>query len=91
MINHLKAENAYVKDYLKNTEPLQKKIYDELVGRIEQKYTSLPTKQNGYWYYTRFDEGKQYPYYARKKALPRLQKKLCLMYQRWLRRTKYFW
>jgi len=68
VINHLKAENAYVNDYLKNTEPLQKKIYDELVGRIEQKYVSLPNKQNGYWYYTRFDEGKQYPYYARKKA-----------------------
>jgi len=68
VINHLHAENAYLKASLKHTEPLQEKLYDELVGRIEQKYTSLPAKRNGYWYYTRFDEGKQYPYYARKKG-----------------------
>jgi oligopeptidase B len=68
VINHLKAENAYFEASLKNTEALQQKIYDELVARIPQRDVSLPTKRNGYWYYTRFEEGKQYPYYARKKA-----------------------
>jgi oligopeptidase B len=67
VINHLKSENAYVDAYLKSTEDLQKKLYDELVARIPQKDQSLPTKRNGYWYYSRFEEGKQYPYIVRKK------------------------
>src|SRR4029078_9107272 len=68
VINHLKEENAYVESYMKKTEPLQKKLYDELVARIPQADQSLPVKRNGYWYYTRYEEGKQYPYYARKKG-----------------------
>ena len=67
VINHLKEENAYTEAYLKHTEDLQKKIYDELVARIDQKASTLPYKRNGYWYYTRFEEGKQYPFYCRKK------------------------
>ncbi len=67
VINHLKEENLYVADYMKHTEALQKKLYDEIVARIPGKDESLPVKRNGYWYYTRFEEGNQYPYYARKK------------------------
>ena len=67
VINHLKEENAYTEAYMKHTEGLQKKIYDELVARIDQKASTLPYKRNGYWYYTRFEEGKQYPLYCRKK------------------------
>ncbi len=67
VINHLKEENGYEDSVMKHTEGLQKKIYDELVARIDQKYESLPTKQNGYWIYERFEEGRQYPYYCRKK------------------------
>ena len=71
VINHLKQENLYVDAYMKHTEGLQKKIYDEIVARIPGKDESLPVKQNGFWYYSRFEEGKQYPYYARKKeAIP---------------------
>ena len=68
VINHLKEENTYVEGYMKHTEGVQKKIYDELIARIPGKDESLPTKRNGYWYYTRFEEGKQYPYYVRKKG-----------------------
>lgn len=68
VIDHLKEENAYVEAYMKHTEPLQKKIYNELIARIPSKDESLPTKRNGYWYYTRFEEGKQYPYYLRRKG-----------------------
>jgi oligopeptidase B len=67
VIQHLKEENAYVEAYMKPTGKLQKKIYDELVARIDPKQESLPGKSNGYWYYTRYEEGKQYPYYCRKK------------------------
>lgn len=68
VINHLKEENAYVESYLKKTEPLQKKLYDELVARIPQADQSLPVRKGAYWYYARFEEGRQYPYYARKKG-----------------------
>jgi oligopeptidase B len=68
VINHLKAENAYVAACLKSTEGLQKKLYEELVARIPQKDQSLPTRRNGYWYYSRFEEGKQYPYMVRRKG-----------------------
>ncbi|RYZ25000.1 MAG: oligopeptidase B, partial [Chitinophagaceae bacterium] len=68
VINHLKAENKYTEAYLKPTEELQKKLYDELVSRIPGRDQSLPVKRNGWWYYNRFEEGKQYPYYARKKG-----------------------
>lgn len=67
VMDHLREENAYTEAYMKHTEGLQKKIYDELVARIDQKALSVPTKRNGYWYYTRYEEGKQYPLYCRKK------------------------
>ncbi len=78
VINHLKAENAYTEAYLKHTEDLQKKIYDEIVGRIEQKYESLPFKENGYWYYSRFEEGKQYANNYRKKGMMNAQEEVLL-------------
>jgi oligopeptidase B len=67
VINHLKEENLYVNNYMKHTEALQKKIYDEIIARIPGRDESLPVKRNGFWYYSRFEEGTQYPYYARKK------------------------
>jgi oligopeptidase B len=70
VIEHLRAENTYTEATLKHTEGLQKTIYDELVARIDQRYESLPTKVNGYWYNIRFEEGKQYPLYCRRKGDP---------------------
>ncbi|HZH65502.1 MAG TPA: S9 family peptidase [Flavisolibacter sp.] len=78
VINHLKAENLYADAYLKPTEDLQKKLYDELVARIPGKDQSLPTKRNGYWYYTRFEEGRQYPFYARKKGTTAAKEEILL-------------
>jgi len=67
VINHLELENLYVDNYMKHTEALQKKLYDEIVARIPGRDESLPVKRNGFWYYSRFEDGQQYPYYARKK------------------------
>jgi oligopeptidase B len=78
VINHLKAENAYTEAYLKPTEELQKKLYDEIVGRIEQKYESLPSKENGYWYYVRYENGKQYPNNYRRKGMMNAKEELLL-------------
>src|SRR5512146_1424611 len=43
VIQHLRAENAYTDTVMGHTRPLQEKIYEELVSRIEQRYESLPT------------------------------------------------
>jgi oligopeptidase B len=67
VVPHLERENEYTAAVMKPTEGLQKKIYDELVARIDPDQSSLPVMVNGYWYYTRYEKGQQYPYYCRKK------------------------
>ncbi|HEX7149993.1 MAG TPA: S9 family peptidase [Thermoanaerobaculia bacterium] len=66
-IAHLEAENAYTAAKMKPTEELQKKLYDEMLGRIKQTDQNVPFRKRGYFYYTRTEAGKQYPIYARKK------------------------
>jgi oligopeptidase B len=68
VLNYLTAENDYLKAELKHTEQLQDKIYNEIIGRIKQTDESVPYKDNGYWYYTRYEEGQEYPIYCRKKG-----------------------
>lgn len=64
VINYLNAENNYLKEKMKDTEKLQKKLYDEMVGRIPQTDESVPYEENGYWYYTRYEQGQEYPVYC---------------------------
>src|SRR5262245_29629543 len=65
MLAHLAAENAYTDAVLGHTKPLQEKLYTEIVGRIKQDDASVPYRDRGYWYYSRFETGKEYPIYAR--------------------------
>lgn len=64
---YLNAENDYTSAVLKSTEKFQEELYDEIVGRIKQTDMSVPYKDNGYFYYTRYEEGSEYPIYCRKK------------------------
>ncbi|MEH0156961.1 S9 family peptidase [Limibacter armeniacum] len=66
VLNYLTAENTYTEKALKSTESLQEELYEEIVGRIKKDDASVPYKKNGYWYYTRYEEGKEYPIYCRK-------------------------
>jgi oligopeptidase B len=68
VIDYLNAENAYTDAMMKDTKELQEKLYNEIVGRIKQTDESVPYLDNGYYYYTRFEEGKEYPVYCRKKG-----------------------
>lgn len=68
VLTYLTAENDYLSAKLKHTEALQEKIYNEIIGRIKQTDESVPYKDNGYWYYTRYVEGQEYPIYCRKKG-----------------------
>jgi len=68
VLNYLNAENAYTKQSLRKTEDFQKKLFDEIVGRIKQDDESVPYCDNGYFYITRFEKGKEHPIYSRKKG-----------------------
>lgn len=68
VLDYLRAENSYTESVMKDTEQLQEKLFNEIVGRIKKDDESVPYFKNGYWYYTRFEEGDEYPIYARKKG-----------------------
>jgi oligopeptidase B len=67
MLAYLKAENAYADAVLAHIEPLEQKVYQEIIGRLQQDDASVPYLMNGYWYLRRFETGKEYPIFARRK------------------------
>ena len=68
VIAHLQAENAYADALMKPTEEMQKALYDELLSHIKQTDVNVPYREGDYFYYSRTEQGKQYPIYARKKS-----------------------
>jgi len=66
VLENLNAENAYRNEVMAHTDAFQDKLYEEIVGRIKQDDQSVPVKVDGYWYYTRYEEGKEYPVHCRK-------------------------
>ena len=65
---YLESENAYTDEVMKPTEPLQKKLYDEMLGRIKETDVEVPYRKGDYFYYTRTEAGKQYPIRCRRKG-----------------------
>ena len=65
--SYLDEENLYTEQFSKNFQPLADKIYNEVLSRWKQTDLSVPYFYKGYWYYTKTEEGKQYPFYVRKK------------------------
>jgi oligopeptidase B len=68
VIKHLEAENAYTEAMMAPTKDFQDTLYKEMLGRIKQTDLSVPSRRGGYYYYSRTEEGKQYPYLCRKKG-----------------------
>jgi len=68
VIAYLEAENAYTEAVMAHTEALRETLYQEILGRIKQTDLSVPFLHNGYYYYSKTEEGKDYPIYARKKG-----------------------
>jgi oligopeptidase B len=64
---YLEAENAYAEQFTAGEKPFAEKLYNETLSHIKQTDTSVPYRKHGYWYYTRTEEGKQYPVLCRKK------------------------
>jgi oligopeptidase B len=66
MLAYLEAENAYADAAMAPLRPLQDKVYEEIVGRIKQDDSSVPYRERGWWYYSRFETGQDYPIHARR-------------------------
>ena len=68
VLDYLKAENRYLDTVMADTKKAQEELFNELVGRIKQNDESVPYLDNGFFYYTRYEKGKEYPIYCRKKG-----------------------
>jgi len=78
VIDYLDAENAYLEQSLKHTETLKETLYNEIIGRIKQTDESVPYFENGYWYYVRYEEGREYPIYCRKEGSMEAEEQIML-------------
>ena len=68
VIKYLEAENAYTEAMTKDLKPFQAALYNEMLGHIKQTDLSVPARRGDYYYYSRTEEGKQYPIQCRKKG-----------------------
>ena len=68
VIKYLEAENAYLDTVMNSTKQLQADLFSEMKARIKEKDESVPVFKNGYYYYSRTENGKQYYKYCRKKG-----------------------
>ena len=67
VIDYLNAENDYRDAYMEKYKGLENELFEEIKSRIKEDDSSVPYLDNGYYYYTRYEKGKQYPIYCRKK------------------------
>ncbi len=65
---HLEAENAYTQAVMAPTETLQETLFEEIKGRIRQTDMSVPYREGGHLYYTRYEDGREYPIHCRRPA-----------------------
>src|SRR3954468_2599064 len=65
---YLEAENAYADGVMRPTEAFQGALYKEMLGRIQETDLSVPYRQDDYFYYSRTEQGKQYPIFCRRAA-----------------------
>ncbi|RPE79803.1 oligopeptidase B [Vulcaniibacterium tengchongense] len=68
MLAYLEAENAYADAVMARLKPVESKLYEEIVGRIKQDDSSVPYRERGWWYYTRYQTGQDYPIHARREG-----------------------
>ncbi len=68
VIDYLKAENTYTEAMTKDVQPFADSLYKEMLGRIKQTDLSVPVRRGQYFYFSRTEEGKQYPIFCRRKG-----------------------
>lgn len=78
MLSYLNSENAYADAVLAPTKALQDTLFKEIVGHIKEDDSSVPVRNRGYWYYTRFETGQNYPVLARKLGTEKAKEQVML-------------
>ncbi len=68
VLDYLNAENDYTQKSMSHLKDFQNELFEEITGRIKQNDESVPYKVNGYYYLTKYNEGKEYPIYSRRKG-----------------------
>ncbi len=68
VIDYLKAENNYTEEVMQPLKGFRSALFEEMKGRIKESDMSVPYKKDGWYYYVRFEEGKEYPIFCRKKG-----------------------
>jgi len=76
VIKYLDDENNYYESKTAHTKDFQNSLFEEMKSRIKEDDSSVPYKYNGYWYFTKYENGKDYPVYTRKKELLEAQEEL---------------
>jgi len=72
VLAYLSAENAYADTLLAPLKPLEERLYAEMIGRVQQQDSAVPWRMRHWWYYSRFENNKDYPIYARRRDQPGL-------------------
>ncbi|PWJ36145.1 S9 family peptidase [Sediminitomix flava] len=78
VLAYLEAENSYTAEVMAPFKSLEDKLFAEIKGRIQEKDMSVPYLLNGYYYYTRYEEGQEYPIYCRKKGSLEVEEQVIL-------------
>ena len=78
VVNYIDSENSYTESSLSHTKIFQNNLFEEIIGRIEQDDESVPYLDNGYYYYSRFESGKEYAIHCRKKGSLNVQEEIIL-------------
>jgi oligopeptidase B len=68
VLKYLHAEQDFLEEIMQHTRPLQEQLFQEMKGRIKEDDSSAPEKDGEFFYYTRYEAGKQYPFYCRRKG-----------------------
>jgi oligopeptidase B len=77
-VDYLKAENAYLETVMSGTQKFQTDLFTEMKLRIKEKDESVPLFKNGYYYYTRTENGNEYYKYCRKKGTLKAKEEVLL-------------
>jgi oligopeptidase B len=67
-LRYLHSESDYLDQAMQHTKPLQEKLFAEMKARIKEDNSTVPEKRGGYFYYSRFSAGKQYPIFCRRQG-----------------------
>lgn len=78
VITYLNEENTYTEKVLAPLKEFRSKLFDEMKGRIKEKDESVPVRDGNYFYYTRYEEGAEYPVYCRKSLVENANEEIML-------------